>query len=152
MEELGFFTEGAYRYYDTGESYYGAPASFTFSDPMLYYAADGRQLIPAEEWGGTMTLKDSLTLTIEADIKPHLRIEHELLPEEETILNDLLDAAYGRAEHTLNRGWEPGTVPAEVKLAIKQLVAFWYENRGDTSTTPEHVERTFSRYRFLPGL
>lgn len=150
----GILEEGAYRYYDTGESYIGKPARFVFSDPLLYYDAEGRQLVPAAEWGGNMALKDSLSLTLDNMIS-YLRLDLPAEdPESDNIredVQDLLDAALARADKTLNRGWEPGAVPADIKLAVKQLVAFWYENRGDTAETPEHIESTFNRYRFLPG-
>jgi hypothetical protein len=151
----GIFQEAAYRYYDTGESYIGKPARIVFSDPIIYLAADGRQLIPTAEWGGNMGLKDSLNLTLE-ETMAYLRIDPQPDdPEADAIrqdVQDLLDAALARADHTLNRGWEPGKVPADIKLAVKQLIAFWDQNRGDTSSTPEQVENTFERYRFLPGL
>ena len=151
----GLFQEGAYRYYDTGESYIGKPAQMVFSDPLLYYDAEGRQLVPATEWGGNMALKDSIDLTIENMIS-YLRLDLPAEdPESDNIrqdVQDLLDAALDTADKTLNRGWEPGAVPPRIKLAVKQLVAFWYENRGDTADTPEHIEKTFNRYRFLPGM
>lgn len=149
MWDITIFQEQHFRYYDTGASYIGKPAQIVFTDPVLYYDAEGRQLIPAEEWGGNMTLKDSLPLTVEANVKPFLRIEHDA---DDATLELLLEAAYDRAEHTLNRGWEAGKVPADIKLSILQIIAFWNENRGDTSAIPEQAEKTLHRYRFLPGL
>lgn len=49
-------------------------------------------------------------------------------------------------------GSEPEDVPAGIRLGIKQMVAFWYDNRAagaDWSAIPELARKTLYQYRRL---
>lgn len=70
-----------------------------------------------------------------ADVKAHLRIEHN---EEDDYISSLISAAQAAAEDYCRVSFEPvttegnettATVPEPVRLAILLMVSFHYENR-----------------------
>lgn len=146
--KYGWFGEGEYRYVDTGEIFRGKPASIQLGDPNKYWAPDGRRIVPPDDWGNTgVPLKDSLSLDLE-DVKKYLRVEFD---HDNRLIENLIASALEFVDHELNRRWEPGKVPAPIKIAVLQIIAWWYENRGDQDGMPSFAEDVISRYRFIPG-
>lgn len=92
-------------------------------------------------------LAANLTL---AEVKAFLKVEHAL---DDSLITLLTEAAIDEAGNYLNRDFEPGELPAAVKLDILRLIAWRFENMGDTTAgLPPIPFNGFNQYRLLPGL
>lgn len=85
------------------------------------------------------------------DLRDWLRAE----PEDDTLLHDLLTAAVAMAEDEIGGPLEVEDegVPADIQLAIRLLVAHWYEQRQisvvgrNVTDLPFGVSRIFANHR-----
>lgn len=85
-----------------------------------------------------MALAEVMPLTVE-EIKTFLKVENDL---ENELLLQLRDTAYQKVEEFIGFDFttykpngdpldNPYTVPATMHLAVKQIIAYLYEHRGD---------------------
>lgn len=147
---MTWFTDNqTFYYFDTGEKYRGMPKRIVFDDPILYLDTEGRQLIPAGEWGGEpLTIINKVDIPLD-EMKRYLKVEH---PEEDEDIEDWTKSAIEVISIKLNRGWATQEeVPNSIRLAVKMTVAHWYENRGDEGKIPPNAWEIVNNYRFSPG-
>lgn len=131
-------------YSDTGERYPGDPARIVYGEPVQYFAADGRTLIPATAYDRMKRWKTYI-IPLET-VKSYLKVEHNT---DDSVIHTLSGAAISAVSVYLQRDFE--TVPADVELAILKTILFWYENRGDENKIPESALSLLVPYRRFPG-
>ena len=101
-----------------------------------------------------------------ADAKAYLDIEEDFT-EDDTLIQDMIDAVIALADHSLNRDWETQEVPPYVTIACKKALKDWYDKPDGTTTgerrgnvliysgMPDKVAWSFQRVlwagRKLPG-
>jgi len=146
-----WFREGKFYFYDTGELYSGHPKTIILGDPTLFFADDGRQIIPASEWRGeTMSLKVTLPVTV-AEAQTYMKLEHD---QETAVIEMLLNTAMQQCDNYLNRGWLFGFVPDAVKTAVLEQTLYLYEKRGsDAPTGLNSLSKSIlDGYKFFAGV
>lgn len=80
-----------------------------------------------------MAIKNRMNITV-YDAKNWLRIDHN---HDDVLIDNILDGALDFVDSYLNNdfldadGYEL-PIPSEIRIAVLQLVAVWYENRTDT--------------------
>jgi uncharacterized phage protein (predicted DNA packaging) len=94
-------------------------------------------------------LKEVLQMDMDNLVKPYCRVDTNA---DDTVIKALMAGALQKAHVYLNREFEAEAPELDdIKLACLQAIAFWYENRGDTSKLPPEALDILKYYRFEPG-
>lgn len=94
---------------------------------------------PAGEWGDY-----SIPL---AAVKNYLKIEHDY---DDPVIEQIIEGAIQEAKIRTNRNYLH--VPQSVTIAIYKIIAYWYENRGETDVIPAEAAEIFRSHYKSPGL
>lgn len=140
-------------YEDTGQPFYGRPASFTLSDPPRYYDSEGRALLMEENY--TPPAWEGFSITL-AEQRAYMRLE-SFEPEdtaaetaENLLLAQLIQSGIEVARGLVGKEYG-ADVPAGIKTGIMDMVAYWYENRAERGQLTPTAADLFYRYRSNPG-